>query len=381
MSHASGSQLDIEGTGVDGSGAIAIKMVHTDSKWTIAADIIRLIFSICLLIFSAISVIYAIAQSTTTMPDSFPPWSQYLCLALSLFILGVLEGLQIGVVELAHKDPNKYSKRYPRAAKLLEFENKGRNVERFLMGRQVLVVFTVFVAARITTFNGFWAEVPDSLINGLMFSGFLGVILVVIVAQLTPQVLAAAYPIEFMNLPGMKYAFWACLIVESTGLAHAVWFLCVMVRKMVDDFMCGKAEDVRLRVASKTSIDLNTMQTNDVPEIKVTNGAEKAEGDVQENANNDPYRSTFKGNEDLIDDQMKTLLNDVLRSDKRDLFYIYGNERFMSPAQCFSKFQEAGLAPPQFLLPPDHQNHIPPHLVAMTLLKMYSEKCDEAKKQ
>ena len=177
------SHLDTDGTGVDGSGAIAIKLIHTDTAWTIAADILRVVFSICLLIFSTISVIYAIATKTTTMPPSFPPWSEYLCLAISLFILGTLEGLQIGVVELAHKDPNKYRKLYPRAAKLLEFENKGRNVERmhnisiifhfcnmvqfsittgFLMGRQVLVVFTVFVAARITTFDGFWADVPDS---------------------------------------------------------------------------------------------------------------------------------------------------------------------------------------------------------------------------
>eukprot|EP01083_Nonionella_stella_P279919 952121_1 len=158
--------------GADGSGAIAIKMVHTDSTFTIIADVCRLIFSIGLLLFSIVSVFYAISTRTTTMPPTFPAWTQYLCLGIALFILGVLEGLQISVVELAHKDPNNYRKHHPRAADLLEFENKGRNVERFLMGRQVLVVFTVFIAARITTFNGFWAEVPDTLIHSLMFSGF-----------------------------------------------------------------------------------------------------------------------------------------------------------------------------------------------------------------
>eukprot|EP01084_Bolivina_argentea_P054418 99793_1 len=220
----------------DGSGAIAIKMVHTESKWTMTADIARLIFSISLLIFSTVSVIYAISVHGTTMP--FPSWAQYLCLGVSLFILGVLEGLQIAVVELAHKDPLQYKRVYPRAAKLLAFENKGRNVERFLMGRQVLVVFTVFVAARITTFDLFWGDVPEEMIHSLMFSGFLGVILVVVVAQLTPQVLAAAYPIEFLNLPGMPIAFGACLVVEAIGIVHAVWFLCVMVRKMVYKCIC-----------------------------------------------------------------------------------------------------------------------------------------------
>ena len=109
---------------MEGSGAIAIKMVHKDTTRTMVLDIIRLIFSICLLLFSAISVIYAIAMEHTTMP-SFPPWSQYIFLAISLFILGVLEGLQIAVVELAHNDPEQYKRIYPRAAKLLAFENRG----------------------------------------------------------------------------------------------------------------------------------------------------------------------------------------------------------------------------------------------------------------
>ena len=68
------------------------------------------------------------------------------------------------------------------------------------MGRQVLVVFTVFVAARITTFDGFWADVPDSFINSVMYSGFLGVILVVIVAQLTPQVISNQFGAEYISM-------------------------------------------------------------------------------------------------------------------------------------------------------------------------------------
>ena len=132
MSHdadVSKSHLNTDGTGVDGSGAIAIKMIQTDTKMTIFLDVIRLIFSICLLIFSTASVVYAIATKITTVPDNIPPVVEYIGLVASLFILGTLEGLQIGVVELAHKDPNNYRRLYPRAAKLLAFENKGRNVE------------------------------------------------------------------------------------------------------------------------------------------------------------------------------------------------------------------------------------------------------------
>eukprot|EP01083_Nonionella_stella_P033806 92504_1 len=274
--------------GSDGSGEIAIKMVHTESTCTMISDIIRLTFSILLLIFSIISVFHAIWTSTTTLPEeTFPVWSQYVCLVIALFVLGVLEGLQISVVELAHKDPNNYRKHHPRAADLLEFENKGRNVERFLMGRQVLVVFTVFIAARITTFNGFWAEVPDTLIHSLMFSGFLGVILVVVLAQLTPQVLAAAYPVEFLNLFGMNIGFWACLIVEATGLVHAVWFLCVTVRKLVYNCICAKSEghDNKFEKMSSHSRISPDYHYDDVDvHVDMLKTAEKAEIDIEEQA-------------------------------------------------------------------------------------------------
>jgi len=398
MTDFSASHLDVEGTGVDGSGAVAIKMIHTDSTWTIIADVIRLVFSICLLIFSTIMTLYAIATSTTTMPGTIPPWAQYLLLGIALMVLGVLEGLQIGVVELAHKDPNRYRKLYPRAARLLAFENKGRNVERFLMGRQVLVVGTVFIAARITTFDGVW-----DAIHGLTFSGFLGVVLVVIVAQLTPQVLAAAYPTEFMNLPGMKIAFWACLLVEATGLVHAVWFLCVVVKKGCYKCVCAVSDDdddVKFdRVASKSAMrglkrhrdddddedDDDDDDENDDEEvdIRVTNdmlkAAEKAEVGINEEAQTaqrrreerSRWKTEYMAQNDDMDDQMNSLIEDV--GNNRDLFYIYGDKKYLSPAQCHDKFKAAGLTPPQFLLPPDNPNHIPPHIVAMTLLKMYTE--------
>eukprot|EP00484_Ammonia_sp_Unknown_P010295 CAMPEP_0197072360 /NCGR_PEP_ID=MMETSP1384-20130603/210058_1 /TAXON_ID=29189 /ORGANISM="Ammonia sp." /LENGTH=491 /DNA_ID=CAMNT_0042511177 /DNA_START=229 /DNA_END=1705 /DNA_ORIENTATION=+ len=468
MTDFSASHLDVEGTGVDGSGAVAIKMIHTDSTWTIIADVIRLVFSICLLIFSTIMTLYAIATSTTTMPGTIPPWAQYLLLGIALMVLGVLEGLQIGVVELAHKDPNRYRKLYPRAARLLAFENKGRNVERFLMGRQVLVVGTVFIAARITTFDGVW-----DAIHGLTFSGFLGVVLVVIVAQLTPQVLAAAYPTEFMNLPGMKIAFWACLLVEATGLVHAVWFLCVVVKKGCYKCVCAVSDDdddVKFdRVASKSAMrglkrhrdddddedddddddenddeEVDIRVTNDMlkaaekaevgineeaqtakggernavdgkrsksamrglkrhrdddddedddddddenddeeVDIRVTNdmlkAAEKAEVGINEEAQTaqrrreerSRWKTEYMAQNDDMDDQMNSLIEDV--GNNRDLFYIYGDKKYLSPAQCHDKFKAAGLTPPQFLLPPDNPNHIPPHIVAMTLLKMYTE--------
>eukprot|EP00485_Elphidium_margaritaceum_P005256 CAMPEP_0202700780 /NCGR_PEP_ID=MMETSP1385-20130828/13946_1 /ASSEMBLY_ACC=CAM_ASM_000861 /TAXON_ID=933848 /ORGANISM="Elphidium margaritaceum" /LENGTH=318 /DNA_ID=CAMNT_0049358045 /DNA_START=133 /DNA_END=1089 /DNA_ORIENTATION=+ len=313
------------------------------------------------------------------MPDVFPPWAQFTILIVALFILGVMEGVQIGVVELAHKDPNKYRKQYPRAANLLALENKGRNVERFLLGRQVLVVMTVFVAARITTFEGFWDEM-----HALSYSGFLGVILVVVVAQLTPQVLAAAYPVEFLNMYGMKIAFRACLIVEATGLVHAVWFLCVVTKSMCGACLCRQSDEMDdyafERVASRSPDNM------DVVTVPITKDMSKVAGQAEEDIEVEVAlkskeldirnRTEFMASRNTIDDEMATLIEHA--GNNADFYYIYGDDNFMSPAQCFEKFKKAGLTPPNFLLPPEHKQHIPPHIVAMMLLKMYTEKNAQA---
>lgn len=61
----------------------------------------------------------------------------------------------------------------------------------------------------------------------------------------------------------------------------------------------------------------------------------------------------------------------------RNLFYVYGDGTYLSPAQCHDKFKASGLEVPHFLLPPEHKDHIPPHIVAMTLLQKYSDKVAE----
>lgn len=105
--------------------------------------------------------------------------------------------------------------------------------------------------------------------------------------------------------------------------------------------------------------------------------ADSAEKNInaQVEATRNVYEAEFVANQGVVESQMDSLLSGVRQ--RRDLFYIYGNDKYLSPAQCHDKFQAAGLDVPQFLLPPDHDDHIPPHIVAMTLLKMYTAKAQE----
>lgn len=80
------------------------------------------------------------------------------------------------------------------------------NVERFLMGRQVCVVFLVFLSAKLTTIH--LAEVDEEFLFpaphwfrvAFLESGLLACVIVVIVAQLMPQIVAAKYPVHFVEV-------------------------------------------------------------------------------------------------------------------------------------------------------------------------------------
>ena len=56
-------------------------------------------------------------------------------------------------------------------------------------------------------------------------TGLLACVLVVIVAQLMPQIVASIYPVQFLELLVMRPAYYACIGLESTGLTHFCWVL------------------------------------------------------------------------------------------------------------------------------------------------------------
>merc|ERR1712123_187505 len=136
------------------------RMVNVE-KATIP-DYLRFVFSLCLLIFSGVVTCYAILEQKTSMWKVVPGWASLIIFILVLFLLGVMEGLQIALVELKRQHPESYMVSYPKAYKLGQYAMKGDNVERFLMGRQVFVVCLVFFAATIhgTSESGFPFYVP-----------------------------------------------------------------------------------------------------------------------------------------------------------------------------------------------------------------------------
>ena len=200
-------------------------------------DYLRFVFSVCLLIFSGVVTCYAILEQKTSMWKIIPGWASLIIFIVVLFLLGVMEGLQIALVELKRQQPESYMVFYPKAYKLGQYAMKGDNVERFLMGRQVFVVCLVFFAAKLTTIHGtsesgFLFYVPDWVQAIFLETGLLACVVVVIIAQLMPQIVASIYPTQFLELAGMWPAYWACIVLETSGVTHICWVLAWLMSKV-----------------------------------------------------------------------------------------------------------------------------------------------------
>merc|ERR1712004_71795 len=56
-------------------------------------------------------------------------------------------------------------------------------------------------------------------------TGILACVLLVIVAQLMPQIVAAKHPVDFLEFWIMRPGYYACIFLESTGITHITWVI------------------------------------------------------------------------------------------------------------------------------------------------------------
>lgn len=112
-----------------------------------------------------------------------------------------------------------------------------------LIGQSFMVVLCSFTLAQLTTFphypNVFGMN--DELFNVLFCSGLPGVVLTVVVGQLTPSLLAKEHPLGFLNIPGIYHIVLIALYLEKSGITHFVYVLYGMLNSIF--FQVSAAED------------------------------------------------------------------------------------------------------------------------------------------
>lgn len=192
-------------------------------------------WSTALLIFATFCVIWGIAKEWNNPPwgtGAIHPVAEVIIFIFMMYWIAMLEGCQISIVGLAGIDMEPYKHSHPRAYKCSQLVHKGPNVERFLVGRQFLLLFNGFLATKVSgaKYNYFYIgdwEWSYEATNFFWVNNALLMVVIIALCQLPTQLVAADKMLGFFELPFGHYYFVVlpCLFVESIGLTHSSYLL------------------------------------------------------------------------------------------------------------------------------------------------------------
>jgi len=210
-------------------------------------DYIKYFWSTCVTLGSLAIVVYGIKSGYYVLP--VPPAAAFCVAVVGICILFVLEGLMIAIVETQYWDREDFKDYYPNAYWLHTIINQPDNVKRFIIGRQFCTVLTNFLLAQVFTFAG-W---KNTGLNDVIFfigvkSGLVGVFITLAFGQLMPELLAAEFPLRFMNMWPSLIVGYVSLIFDAIGVGHAGWTIYYVTRRLC----CKNHMNLEEKIESET---------------------------------------------------------------------------------------------------------------------------------
>ncbi|CAB9503665.1 expressed unknown protein [Seminavis robusta] len=220
----------------------------------------RVVVSFAILVFAFVVTLVALFNGQTTMWEGVPGGVSVILFFVFMAIVGMLEGMQIAFFAVAkmHKEELASNAWANRTCDVL-FANDGRNLPGFMVGRQMCVTLCFFIVARVTTIK---LEEGDENILGVsdglqsfFETGLLGALITTIVASITWQLVASAFPMAFLSTPLTYVLLRFCLFLEWTGICQGAWVVALVHRKIArfkrDEVYVGTADE---RAAKKRAI-------------------------------------------------------------------------------------------------------------------------------
>jgi len=362
-------------------------------------DYTRYVLSTVLTVACICLIIYAIGAGYAPLEGH--PIVLYTIFVFCVSLLGMLEGLQIAILNLerANRERFRHMKRAYFNHKLATRYN-GLNVQRFLVGRQFFVVFVVFLSAQITTYSTLSLPIPKWLFIFIIETGLPGVLVVLSFGQLMPQLVAATHPVTFMNIPGSWLVIKIALLFEALGITHFSWVLTFFTK-----WICrmDKGDNV-----TRTSVTRSGTKSRTKSKKR---NSRSSRSRSKKNVNPEP--ATFAKFDSFINrERMSVNIIDVdslysgaehgmtnaapedmahgetmrwLKDDSvRNIFSLWGTDPskksgLPTKKEIVRNLVKQGRPVPRYLLPEHHPQAIPPHIVVMELTRREAEPCNELK--
>lgn len=193
--------------------------------------ILKNTYSIVLLIISLVLITGLIFTKQTILASKSNPIIAFILIWVTVLWLSVVEGSQASIVGLSSVDEKLYKDKRPISYKIMSITNKGDNLDRFLLGRQLMVLILVF----LINFCG--DPIKDASLLGLpqwfidifFYIGIAMILFTCMIGQLNTQVNASLYMIDYVNNYVALLTFWVAMGIECSGILH----ICYVVKAIV----------------------------------------------------------------------------------------------------------------------------------------------------
>ena len=184
-----------------------------------------------LLIFSIVIIMGLIATSQTNLSADVHPALAYVLIWVAIGWLTMVEGGQASLVGLAPVNAELYRDSHPIAYKCTKITNKGDNLDRYLLGRQfmvVIMVFTVNMSGGPLGDAELWGF-PSWLSGIFLQSGLAMILFTCNVGQLNTQVNASLCMLDYIDTYFGLFTLWVSMAIEFSGLLHSSYLVQMLV--------------------------------------------------------------------------------------------------------------------------------------------------------
>eukprot|EP00543_Licmophora_paradoxa_P006828 CAMPEP_0202446954 /NCGR_PEP_ID=MMETSP1360-20130828/5558_1 /ASSEMBLY_ACC=CAM_ASM_000848 /TAXON_ID=515479 /ORGANISM="Licmophora paradoxa, Strain CCMP2313" /LENGTH=506 /DNA_ID=CAMNT_0049063745 /DNA_START=52 /DNA_END=1572 /DNA_ORIENTATION=- len=196
-----------------------------------ALTLIKNVYSTILLIFSITIIMGLIFTEQTTLSSDVHPAMAFIVMWVAVLWLSVVEGGQASFVGLAPVSKELFKDSHPIAYKCAEACHTGDNLDRYLLGRQFMVIFIVFA---INTAGGpvggaeLWG-LPQWVTDIFLVTGFAMILFTCMVGQLNSQVNASHCMLDYCNNYINLFTLYVARGIELSGLVHASYLVQFLV--------------------------------------------------------------------------------------------------------------------------------------------------------
>ena len=199
-----------------------------------ACTLFKNIYSTCLLIFCTTMVMGLIFTRQTKLSKDVHPALAFFVLWGLVIWLNMVEGGQGSLVGLAPINFELYQASHPTTFVSTKLAHAGDNLDRYLMGRQFMVIFIAFT---INLSGGplggseLWGF-PKIVLDIFLGSGIAMILMTAMIGQLNSQVNASLCMLDYINNYFAVFTFYVAMAIEATGLMHASYLIQKIVAKL-----------------------------------------------------------------------------------------------------------------------------------------------------